>query len=217
MDPLLTTLVPFLVGYAFGSIPSGLLLSRALGLGDVRATGSGNIGATNALRHGGRKLGAATLVCDLLKGTLGAIFGFAITSMLAGVEPGLAFASAFGRSYSYVLLLAGMGAFLGHLYPVWLGFRGGKGVATFIGVLLAWAWPLALVFAAAWLAVAATGRISSLAALCASVIVAVAAWFIGPLPLAIAVTTLVGLVFLRHRDNIARLRKGEEPRIGKKR
>jgi glycerol-3-phosphate acyltransferase PlsY len=203
--PELSSLLPSLViGYLLGSIPFGLLLTRAAGLGDIRKVGSGNIGATNVLRTGNRTLAAATLVLDALKGTAGVL----LPALLFGEDAGL---------------LGGLAAFLGHLFPVWLGFAGGKGVATYIGVLLGAAWPLALVFCGVWLAVALALRRSSLAALMAAVAAPVAAWAglaghsaarsgaVALLALALSV-----LVAIRHHANIRRLIAGTEPRIGEK-
>ncbi len=141
----------FVFGYFLGSIPFGLILTRLAGLGDVRSIGSGNIGATNVLRTGNKKLAAATLLLDALKGTAAVLI-----------------ASRFGP---YAAICAGFGAFIGHLFPVWIGFKGGKGVATYLGILIGLAWPGALVFAAAWIVTALLTRYSSLAALIASVIV----------------------------------------------
>ena len=204
MDPLLSwpALGALLLGYLLGSVPFGLVLTRIAGLGDVRTIGSGNIGATNVLRTGNKALAAATLVLDALKGTaavliaerLGALHGIAI---LAG-------------------LLGGLGAFLGHLFPVWLGFRGGKGVATYIGVLLGLAWKGAVVFCGVWLAVALLTRYSSLSALIASVVAPIALELMGQRPAALLALVLTALLTWKHRGNIARLMKGEEPRIGAK-
>src|SRR5262249_42103321 len=145
--PLWAAAVAF--GYLLGSIPFGLVLTRLAGTQDLRTIGSGNIGATNVLRTGRRELAAATLVCDMLKGTAAVL----VASPFAGAEAAMA---------------AGLGAFLGHLFPIWLGFRGGKGVATYIGLLIGFAWPAALGFCAVWLAVAVAARYSSLSALVAS-------------------------------------------------
>jgi glycerol-3-phosphate acyltransferase PlsY len=193
----LPSLIAALVfGYLLGSIPFGLLLTRAAGLGDVRKIGSGNIGATNVLRTGNKKLAAATLLLDALKGTAAVL--------IAGY---------FGPDQA---LIAGLGAFLGHLYPVWLGFRGGKGVATYLGVLVAVAWQGALVFAAAWLAVAFLTRYSSLAALVAAVAVPVALYLLGFGRAAELFVLLSLIVFVKHRANIRRLLSGTESRIGAK-
>jgi acyl phosphate:glycerol-3-phosphate acyltransferase len=182
------------LGYLFGSIPFGVVVSRAAGMGDLRGLGSGNIGATNVLRTGQRGLAAATLAGDVLKGT------FAVLA-----------AGYWGENAA---LVAGLGAFLGHLFPVWLGFRGGKGVATYLGVLIATAWPAAVVFAALWLATAALSRISSLSALVASAAtpIILSVFAEGAAVWLFAVLTL--LIFLTHRGNIGRLLRGEETRIG---
>ncbi|THF59826.1 glycerol-3-phosphate 1-O-acyltransferase PlsY [Ollibium composti] len=193
------TLFPVLVlivGYLCGSVPFGLLLTRAAGLGDVRSIGSGNIGATNVLRTGNKGLAAATLVLDALKGTLPAA-----VALRYGPEAGA---------------IAGFGAFIGHLFPVWLGFKGGKGVATYLGVLIGLAWKIALVFAVVWLIMAAIFRYSSLAALAACVIVPVALYLTGQGTFAIAFLVMSALVFWRHRANIERLMAGTEGRIGAK-
>jgi glycerol-3-phosphate acyltransferase PlsY len=190
------TLVAALVGYLFGSIPFGLVLTRLAGLGDIRNIGSGNIGATNVLRTGNRWLAAGTLILDLLKGTLAVLAGDAI--------------GGFG-------LVAGAGAFLGHLFPVWLGFKGGKGFATYLGVLAAVSWQVAIVCALVWLAVAAISRFSSLAALTASLVTPFALYFSGlprAVPLVFAAMTVI--LWLRHHENIRRLLAGSEGRIGEK-
>lgn len=189
-------LIALVFGYLLGSIPFGLLLTRAAGLGDVRSIGSGNIGATNVLRTGNKGLAAATLVLDALKGTAAVLIAAGY-----GAEPALA---------------AGLGAFLGHLFPVWLRFKGGKGVATYIGVLFGLMWPAALLFLAIWIAVAVAFRYSSLSALAASVITPVALWFWGRLDLAILFAALSVVVFIKHRANISRLLAGTEGKIGAK-
>ena len=181
------------VGYLIGSIPFGLLLTRFAGLGDVRAIGSGNIGATNVLRTGNKSLAALTLAADLLKGTVAVFLG-----LHYGPDTGI---------------IAGLGAFLGHLYPVWLRFRGGKGVATYIGVLLGLFWKGAVAFCVIWLAVAALSRISSLAALVASAATPfILAWF-GQWQAAELFALMTVLVFIRHRANLMRLVRGEESKI----
>jgi len=194
---MLYVLGALVVGYLFGSIPSGYLLARAAGLGDVRTIGSGNIGATNVLRTGNKGLAALTLVLDALKG--------AVPVWLALHYLGL-----------YPAMLAGLGAFLGHLFPVWLGFKGGKGVATYIGVLLGLAWQGVIVFAIAWLLVAFVTRFSSLAALVAAVAVPVALVFLGRLELAELFAVMSAIVFIKHRPNIERLVAGTESKIGSK-
>lgn len=194
--PLLLTLclLSFVIGYLLGSIPFGLLLARFAGLGDLRQIGSGNIGATNVLRTGNRPLAALTLLLDVLKGT-------------AAVWAG----SHFGP---YAAMAAGLGAFLGHLYPVWLSLRGGKGVATYIGVLLGLYWPAALVFCAVWLLVATITRYSSLAALAASIASVGTLAVTDESRLAVLFLLLTILLYIRHASNIERLVRGEEARIG---
>ncbi len=186
--------VAFAFGYLLGSIPFGLILTKLAGYGDVRRLGSGNIGATNVLRTGNKALALLTLLLDGLKGTAAVLI-----------------ASRWGEPAA---LLAGLGAFLGHLFPVWLGFRGGKGVATYIGVLLGLAWQAALAFAVIWLAVAALTRYSSLAALVASAAVPAVLLAMGNLPVALLSLLFTPLLYWRHRDNIRRLLRGEEGRIG---
>jgi glycerol-3-phosphate acyltransferase PlsY len=186
-----------LLGYLLGSIPFGLLLTRAAGLGDIRTIGSGNIGATNVLRTGRKGLAGATLLLDGLKGAAAVLIALA----LAGHE---------------AALWAGLGAILGHLFPIWLGFRGGKGGATGYGVLIAVAWPVGLAAGAIWLIVARLARISSLATLlsfAAAPILAVLLANSGVVKLALAIAVLV---FIRHHANIRRLLAGTEPRIGTK-
>ena len=199
MDPssLPVLLIAFGLGYALGSIPFGLLLTRLAGLGDVRQIGSGNIGATNVLRTGRKGLAAATLLLDAAKGAAAVLIAHA----------------AFGSTAATV---AGFGALLGHIFPVWLKFKGGKGVATFLGVMIALAWQLATIFAIIWLAVAATTRISSLAALIATVAVPVAACVLGYNEIAIVSALMAAIILIKHRGNIRRLLAGEEPKIGAK-
>ena len=186
-----------LIGYLFGSIPFGLVLTRMAGLGDVRKIGSGNIGATNVLRTGNKKLAAATLLLDALKGTAAVL----VANALWGYEASL---------------VAGFFAFLGHLFPVWLGFKGGKGVATYIGVLLGAAPLMMLAFALIWLATAFITRYSSLSALLAMLVIPVALWVLGPEKTALLVTLLSAISWWKHRENIARLLAGTESRIGQK-
>jgi acyl phosphate:glycerol-3-phosphate acyltransferase len=192
----LTLLALTAFGYLLGSIPFGMVITRLAGLGDIRAIGSGNIGATNVLRTGNKGLAALTLLGDAGKGTAAVLL-----------------ASRFGPQAAAA---AGLGAFLGHLFPVWLGFKGGKGVATYLGVLAGFAWPAALAFAAIWLAVAFLSRYSSLAALTAAaatpiVLAASSNW------LGVGLFTLLTvLVFIRHHANLARLMQGEESRIGQR-
>jgi glycerol-3-phosphate acyltransferase PlsY len=183
-------------GYLLGSIPFGLLFTRLAGLGDVRKIGSGNIGATNVLRTGRKGLAAATLLADALKGTLAVI--------VAGM---------WGPNTA---LLAALGAFLGHLFPVWLGFKGGKGVATFLGCLLGLRPVAALGFAVVWLALAAAMRFSSLSALVASAATPALLWYLGDRQAAELFVVLSVLLWWKHRDNIKRLLAGTEGRIGHK-
>ncbi|UXT22071.1 glycerol-3-phosphate 1-O-acyltransferase PlsY [Agrobacterium tumefaciens] len=186
-----------LIGYLCGSIPFGLILTRMAGLGDVRKIGSGNIGATNVLRTGNKKLAAATLLLDALKGTAAVL----VANALWGYEASL---------------VAGFFAFLGHLFPVWLGFKGGKGVATYIGVLLGAAPLMMLAFALIWLATAFITRYSSLSALLAMLVIPVALWVLGPEKTALLVTLLSAISWWKHHENIARLLAGTESRIGQK-
>jgi acyl phosphate:glycerol-3-phosphate acyltransferase len=190
-------------GYLCGSVPFGLIITRLAGTRDIRSIGSGNIGATNVLRTGRKGLAAATLVGDALKGT------FAV----------LAIYYYYGPEYRYfahdLAIPAAFGAFLGHLFPVWLGFKGGKGVATYIGLLLALAWPVAIAFCLVWLAVAAATRYSSLAALVASAATPLALWLLGYWPEPALFALLTALLWVMHRANIARLINGTEGNIGK--
>ena len=183
-------------GYLCGSIPFGLLLTRMAGLGDIRKIGSGNIGATNVLRTGNRKLAALTLLLDALKGTVAVLAAGYFGPDAAGI--------------------AGLGAFLGHLFPVWLRFRGGKGVATWFGIAFGLHWPAGAVLAAVWLATARVTRISSASALAAAAAGPVVFWAFGRLEAVLAMALLGVLIFVTHRGNIARLAKGTEPRIGQK-
>jgi len=189
--------VALLGGYLLGSIPFGLLLTRFAGAGDLRQVGSGNIGATNVLRTGRRGLAAATLLLDLIKGSVAVL-------LAEWLAPGLG-------------VLAAAGAFLGHCYPVWLRFRGGKGVATLMGVVLALHWPAGLVYAAVWLGLLALIRISSVAGIAAAVSAPVAAAFMNRFDLVLLLLALALIVLWKHGDNIERLLAGTEPRIGSKR
>jgi glycerol-3-phosphate acyltransferase PlsY len=193
---LLVLFAALLLGYLLGSIPFGLLLTRAAGLGDIRKVGSGNIGATNVLRTGRKGLAAATLVLDALKGA-GAVLLAAELGHLAAVA-------------------AAAGAVLGHMFPVWLSFKGGKGVATTLGVMWGLSWPVGATACASWLLAALLFRYSSLAALLAVVIAAAAAWFVTDAQSAMLLTLLVPLVWARHHANIARLLNGTEPKIGQR-
>jgi len=190
-----TLLLAALGGYFLGAIPFGIVITRMLGLGDLRQIGSGNIGATNVLRTGNKPAALATLVLDSGKGAVAVLIAAALFGPQAGA-------------------IAGLGAFIGHLFPVWLGFRGGKGVATFLGTLLAIGFWAGLAACATWLAVAAVFRISSLSALVATALAPVWILLLGP-AYAVAPVALMGiLVWWRHGANIARLRAGTEPRIG---
>ena len=192
-------------GYALGSIPFGLLLTRAAGLGDIRKVGSGNIGATNVLRTGNKKLAAATVLLDAAKGLVAVL----IAAQLAGPDAAVA---------------AGLGAVLGHLFPVWLGFKGGKGMATTIGVLWGLSWGLGAIACLVWLLVAVIFRYSSLATLLGVALAAVAAWILASMlvfglvlsstHIAVLVTVLAALVFAKHHANLRRLLAGTEPKIG---
>jgi glycerol-3-phosphate acyltransferase PlsY len=183
-------------GYLCGSIPFGLILTRLAGTADIRSIGSGNIGATNVLRTGRKGLAAATLLGDALKGTLAVL----VVEHFGGRE---------------LALVAAAGAFLGHLFPVWLGFKGGKGASTYIGILLALAWPAALAFCVIWLVVAALSRYSSLAALAASAATPAVLWAFGRPAEAALFSLLTLLTWLMHRGNIVRLLRGTEGKIGK--
>jgi len=185
------------IGYLCGSVPFGVVLTRIAGAGDLRAIGSGNIGATNVLRTGRKGLAAATLLGDLLKGTVAVLIAKAYLGQDAA-------------------LLAAVAAFLGHLFPVWLNFKGGKGVATFLGVALALYWPAALGFAIVWLAMARLFRYSSLSALIASVISPMIAAYSGDLRISSVLGLLTVTLWWTHRANIARLLAGTEGRIGAK-
>lgn len=185
------------LGYLLGSIPFGVVITKALGLGDLRQIGSGNIGATNVLRTGNKAAAAATLILDGAKGAVAVLIARALFAEDAAQ-------------------LAGATAFLGHLFPVWLGFRGGKGVATFLGTLLALAWPLGAAACATWLVTAALTRISSLSALVAAAAAVPLAWALGHGDAALLAAALAALVFLRHKANIGRILAGTEPKIGKK-
>ncbi|MDN5004136.1 glycerol-3-phosphate 1-O-acyltransferase PlsY [Bradyrhizobium sp. GCM10027634] len=189
--------VAFIIGYLFGSIPFGLILTRLAGTQDLRSIGSGNIGATNVLRTGRKGLAAATLLLDALKGTAAVV----VSGYIAGPN---------------AAMLAGLGAFLGHLFPVWLKFKGGKGVAVYIGILLGLFWPAALVFCLIWLATAFTTRYSSLSALVAAFVAPLFLWWFGHLALASLSVVLTLLLFYMHRENIKRLQSGKEGRIGEK-
>ena len=190
------TIWAVLAGYLAGSIPFGLLLTRAAGLGDVRAIGSGNIGATNVLRTGNKALAAATLLLDIGK-------GFAAVVLVARLFPGQD-------------ALAALGAVLGHCFPVWLGFKGGKGVATTLGVCLGLAWPVGLAYALAWTGMVALTRTSSLGGMCGAVAAPVAAFALGRSDLFPVLVAIAAVVVFLHRTNIGRLANGTEPKLGGK-
>jgi acyl phosphate:glycerol-3-phosphate acyltransferase len=189
--------VALVLGYLFGSVPFGLILTRFAGTPDLRSIGSGNIGATNVLRTGRKGLAAATLLLDMLKGTAAVL----ISGYYGGPN---------------AAMLAALGAFLGHLFPVWLRFKGGKGVAVYIGVLIGLFWPAAVVFCVAWLVTAVISRYSSLSALVASIITPIFLWWFGHPALASLFAVLTLLLIYMHRENIRRLRAGTEGRIGER-
>jgi glycerol-3-phosphate acyltransferase PlsY len=188
--------VAFAIGYLLGSIPFGLVLTKLAGTADLRSVGSGNIGATNVLRTGRKDLAAATVLLDALKGT--------VAVLIAGHFGG-----------PVAAMVAGLGAFLGHIFPVWLNFKGGKGVAVYIGILLGLFWPAAILFCVIWLAMAVSFRYSSLSALVASVVTPLFLFWIGHLTLAMLFTVLTVLLIYMHRENIRRLQAGTEGKIGK--
>ena len=192
-----TVLATLVIGYLLGSIPFGLLLTRMAGLGDVRNIGSGNIGATNVLRTGNKGLAAATLLLDAFKGTAAVLIAVHFFGEDAGV-------------------LAGFAAFIGHIFPVWIGFKGGKGVATYLGILLGLAPLMALIFAIVWLAIAFTTRYSSLSALVATLVIPVVLWILGADKIAAVMALMTVISWYKHRANIARLTAGTEGKIGAK-
>jgi glycerol-3-phosphate acyltransferase PlsY len=192
----MSSVFAFAFGYLLGSIPFGLLLTRAAGAPDIRSIGSGNIGATNVLRTGRKWLAAITLFCDMFKGTVAVLL-----------------ARHFGTDAA---LAAGLGAFVGHLFPVWLRFKGGKGVATYIGVLIGLYWPAALAFCVIWLSIAAASRYSSLAALIASALTPLGLWAFNRPNIAALFLVLTAALWVMHRENIARLLNGTEGKIGAK-
>ena len=198
MEPIFA----LLIGYGLGSIPFGLLLARAAGLGDIRQIGSGNIGATNVLRTGNKKVAAATLLLDGLKGFVAVMIAqhlFAASALPYGPVPA-----------------AALGAVLGHCFPVWLSFKGGKGVATNLGVCLGLAWPIGLAYAAVWIVLLAVFRISSLAGMSAVVAAAIAAFALGYAAYVPVLAIIAVLVLWLHRANIQRLAAGTEPKVGSK-
>lgn len=202
MIPLITASITALIitaiaAYLLGSIPFGIVITRAMGLGNLRDIGSGNIGATNVLRTGNKPAALATLILDAAKGGVAVL----IARYMVGED---------------AAQLAALAAFLGHLFPIWLGFNGGKGVATFLGTLLALAWPVGLAACATWAVTAAVTRISSLSALVAAALAALWAWAFGHADMTLLVIVLAALVIIRHHANITRMLAGTEPRIGKK-
>lgn len=190
-------LIWIVLGYLLGSVPFGIVITRAFGLGDLRQIGSGNIGATNVLRTGNKPAAAATLLLDSGKGAVAVLLAL----IFAGPD---------------VAKWAGLAAFAGHCFPVWLGFRGGKGVATFLGTVLALAWPVGLACCATWLVAAFVSRVSSVGALAASALAPLWMWMLGRDDLMVVGVLLALLIWWRHHENIARLLKGEEPKIGRK-
>ncbi|MBV8393414.1 MAG: glycerol-3-phosphate 1-O-acyltransferase PlsY [Alphaproteobacteria bacterium] len=197
MSPaVLPVAIALVVGYLLGSIPFGLVLTRAAGLGDIRSIGSGNIGATNVLRTGNRKLAAAVLLLDAAKGLVAVLLASSLGAMPA--------------------LAAGGGAVLGHMFPVWLGFKGGKGGATVLGVFLGLSWPIVAVGAGVWLLLLLTIRYSSLATLLSTAAGAASAWWLSPRPVAVLAALLVLLVWAKHHQNIRRLLAGTEPKVGQR-
>jgi acyl phosphate:glycerol-3-phosphate acyltransferase len=197
MAPEISYLLALAIGYLLGSIPFGLVLTRLAGTQDLRSIGSGNIGATNVLRTGRKGLAAATLILDALKGTAAVIIG----GYLGGAD---------------AAMLGGLGAFIGHISPVWLKFRGGKGVAVYIGILIGLFWPAAILFCVIWLAMAFALRYSSLSALTASVITPLFLWWFGQAALGVLFAALTLLLIFMHRENIRRLMAGTEGKIGQK-
>ncbi len=194
---MMTLILAALGGYLLGSVPFGLVITRALGLGDLRQIGSGNIGATNVLRTGNKPAALATLLLDSGKGAIAVLIARALLG-------------------EHAAQIACGAAFLGHVFPIWLGFKGGKGVATFLGTLLALAWPLGLAACATWLVTAVISRISSLSALVAAAASVPLAYALGRPDLMLLCALLAALVFYRHKANIARIADGSEPKIGKK-
>jgi len=193
----MAAIIAAVLGYLCGSIPFGLILTRMAGLGDVRSIGSGNIGATNVLRTGNKKLAAATLILDALKGTVPALVAYKFYGVEAGV-------------------IAGFAAFLGHIFPVWLGFKGGKGVATYIGVMFGLNWQMGILFLLVWIATAVITRYSSLSALVAMIVIPLVQWLTGDPKIAALATVMSVIAILKHHTNIRRLLSGEESKIGKK-
>jgi acyl phosphate:glycerol-3-phosphate acyltransferase len=190
----MVSFIAVLIGYICGSIPFGLLLAKAAGLGDVRSIGSGNIGATNVLRTGNKKIAALTLLLDGLKGAVPVL----LLTQFGGPQAGM---------------IAGLAAMAGHIFPLWLGFKGGKGVATSLGVLFGLYWPLGLIFVALWLGLAFVFRFSSLAGLATSALTPFWAYLMGRPDLVIPTALIALVIWIMHRTNIERLMKGDEPKI----
>jgi glycerol-3-phosphate acyltransferase PlsY len=190
-------LICVVLGYLSGSVPYGLILTKMAGLGDVRSIGSGNIGATNVLRTGNKGLAAGTLLLDALKGTVPALLAMHFLGVGGGV-------------------IAGFAAFIGHIFPVWLAFKGGKGIATYIGVLFGLNWQMGLLFLLVWIATAVISRYSSLSALVACLVVPVVQWIAGDHRIAVAFALMSVIAWIKHRANIERLLAGTESKIGKK-
>lgn len=199
--PLTALIASLAIGYLLGSIPFGLILTRMAGLGDVRKIGSGNIGATNVLRTGNKKLAAATLLLDAFKATAAVLIAQKLYGTDAIHLPGL---------------LGGFAAFIGHLFPIWLGFKGGKGVATYLGVLLGVFPAMVLVFAIVWLSIAKLSRYSSLSALVATLVIPVVLWLIGQPEAALVTAAMTVITWAKHKTNIERLISGTEGKIGQK-
>lgn len=196
-SPTMVLLLWGALGYLLGSVPFGLVITKVFGLGDLRSIGSGNIGATNVLRTGSKPAALATLLLDSGKGAIAVL----LARVLAGED---------------AAQLAGLAAFVGHCFPVWLGFKGGKGVATFLGTVLALAWPVGLACCATWLAAAGISRISSVGALAASALAALWMFVLGYPSMILLALLLAAVVWWRHSENIARIKAGTEPKIGKK-
>lgn len=196
-DPT-TIMLWALIGYLLGSVPFGIVITRLFGLGDLRKIGSGNIGATNVLRTGNKPAALATLVLDSSKGAIAVLIAKFATGDVAAMQ------------------IAGLAAFGGHCYPLWLKFKGGKGVATFLGVVLAISWPVGLLCCATWAAAFAITRISSVGALVAAMSTTVWMFFMGRVDLLLMGFCLTALIYWRHRENLARIKAGTEPKVGKK-
>jgi glycerol-3-phosphate acyltransferase PlsY len=196
-NPTSLLLISAVAGYLLGSVPFGVLISKAMGLGDLRKIGSGNIGATNVLRTGNKKAAAATLILDGGKGAVAVLLARAF----------------FGEDAAQI---AGLTSFFGHCFPVWLGFKGGKGVATFLGLMLALYWPVGIACCLTWLTIAKTLKISSLSALVAAATSPIWAYALGAPEIAALAFALAALIFVRHHQNISRLLSGTEPKIGQK-